>query len=102
MTSLNVHPYRASRPADDQWPLSWWTAPETGGELFLILGAQHYGSAVLRTSEPQWHTIPERGLYTSMAVVVAMGTGKTSACIYPYSEQLLGFAAGDEARKLSA
>lgn len=56
----------------------------------------------MRSSEPRWLTIPERGLYTGMAIVGAVGTGKTSACIYPSAEQLLGFAAGDDARKLSA
>jgi hypothetical protein len=51
---------------------------------------------------PSGSPIPEGGLYTGMAIIGAVGTGKTSACIYPYAEQLLGFAAGDEARKLSA
>ncbi|MBA3638857.1 MAG: TraM recognition domain-containing protein [Acidobacteria bacterium] len=68
----------------------------------MILGEQHHANAPVRTTEPQWLTIPERGLYTGMAIVGAVGTGKTSACIYPYAEQLLGFAADDEARKLSA
>ena len=68
----------------------------------MILGEQHHAHVPMRSTEPQWLTIPERGLYTGMAIVGAVGTGKTSACIYPYAEQLLGFAAGDEARKLSA
>jgi len=37
-----------------------------------------------------------------MAIIGTVATGKTSACIYSYAEQLLRFAAGDEARKLSA
>ncbi len=41
-------------------------------------------------AEPRWLTIPERGLYTGLAIVGAIGTGKTSACMYPYVEQLVG------------
>lgn len=83
-------------------PLPPYPPPGTRGELFVILGEQHHANESMRSTEPQWLTIPERGLYTGMAIVGAVGTGKTSACIYPYAEQLLGFAAGDEARKLSA
>ena len=68
----------------------------------MILGEQHHANGPMRSTEPRWLTIPERGLYTGMAIVGAVGTGKTSARSYPYAEQLLGFAAGDEARKLSA
>ena len=44
--------------------------------------------------------IPERGLYTGTLIVGAIGTGKTSACMYPYVEQLLGYRATDPAAKL--
>jgi hypothetical protein len=30
----------------------------------------------------------------------ALGTGKTSACMYPYVEQLVGYRANDRARKI--
>ena len=48
----------------------------------------------------RWLSIPERGLYTGMAIVGAIGTGKTSACMYPYVEQLLGYRASDPAREV--
>lgn len=54
--------------------------------LFLILGEQHRRTSVLPAAEPRWLTIPERGLYTGIAIVGAIGTGKTSACMYPYVE----------------
>jgi hypothetical protein len=53
-----------------------------------------------RASQPQWLTIPERGLYTGVIIVGAIGTGKTSACMYPYLEQLLAYRAGDPARRV--
>ena len=40
---------------------------------------------------PRWLTIPERGLYTGVAIIGAIGTGKTSASMYPYVEQLVGY-----------
>ena len=52
-----------------------------------------------RASHPQWLIIPERGLYTGMAIVGAIGSGKTSACMYPYVEQLLAYRAGEPARR---
>jgi hypothetical protein len=45
-------------------------------------------------------TIPERGLYTGTVIVGAIGTGKTSACMYPYVEQLVGYRAGEAQRKI--
>jgi len=33
-------------------------------------------------------------------IVGAVGTGKTSACMYPYAEQLLRWRASDPQRKL--
>jgi len=36
-----------------------------------------------------------------MVIVGAIGTGKTSACMYPYVEQLVAYRAGDHARKVA-
>src|SRR5207248_3386157 len=49
---------------------------------------------------PSWLTIPQRGLYTGVMIVGAVGTGKTSACMYPYVEQLLRWRARDPVRKI--
>ena len=57
--------------------------PEQRSELLLILGEQHRRTSNLPAAEPGWLTIPERGLYTGMVIVGAIGTGKTSACMYP-------------------
>ena len=68
-------------------------------ELFVVLGEQHHATRSGRASAPTWLVIPERGLYTGMLIVGAIGSGKTSACMYPYVEQLLGYRASDPARK---
>ena len=65
-----------------------------------MLGEQHQRTAPDPTPQPRWLTIPERGLYTGLMIVGAIGTGKTSACMYPYLEQLLAYRAADPARKL--
>ena len=77
-----------------------YPAPEAREDLFLVLGEQHRRASVERASEPRWLVIPERGLYTGMAIVGAIGTGKTSACMYPYVEQLLAYRASDPTRRI--
>jgi hypothetical protein len=39
-------------------------------------------------------------VYTGTIIVGAIGTGKTTACMYPYVEQLVGYRASDPARKI--
>ena len=46
-------------------------------------------------------SIPERGLYTGIAVIGAIGSGKTQAVILPAMRQLFAYCASDPARKLS-
>ncbi|HET7698327.1 MAG TPA: hypothetical protein VFK57_21605 [Vicinamibacterales bacterium] len=62
--------------------------------LCLFLGELHYLTNGERAPMPTWLTIAERGLYTGIAIVGAIGSGKTSACMYPYVQQLLA-RAGD-------
>jgi hypothetical protein len=50
----------------------------------LVLAEQHHRTSPARVEEPSWLIIPERGLYTGLLVVGAIGSGKTSACMYPY------------------
>ena len=75
--------------------------PEHRRDLCLVLGEQHHRTLPVRSAEPRWLVIPERGLYTGILVVGAIGTGKSSACMYPYVEQLLAYRAEDAARKMS-
>ena len=77
-----------------------YPAPKQRRDLFLVLGEQHHRTSVKRAAEPQWLTIPERGLYTGIAIIGATGSGKTSACLHPYLEQILAFRANDPTRRI--
>jgi hypothetical protein len=66
----------------------------------LVLGETHHSTTPGRSPDPQWLTIPQRGLYTGVMVLGAVGTGKTSACMYPYVDQLLRWRRDDPSRKL--
>ena len=63
--------------------------------LYLVLGERHHRTRPTRAAEPSWLILPERGLYTGTLIVGAIGSGKTSACMYPYVEQLLAYRAND-------
>jgi hypothetical protein len=82
-------------------PLPLYPPPATRSEPFLILGEQHHAQSADRAATPTWLTIPERGLRTGIAIFGAVGSGKTSGCMYPYAEQLLGWAAHDPDRKMA-
>ena len=60
----------------------------------LVLGETHYATTPGPAARPEWLTIPQRGLYTGVMILGAVGTGKTSACMYPYVDQLLRWRAG--------
>ena len=74
--------------------------PETRPSPTLVLGESHFTRMPGRAPAPTWLTIPQRGLYTGVMVLGAVGSGKTSACMYPYVQQLLRWRADDPALKL--
>ena len=59
----------------------------------IVVGELHHPVAIRQISNPSWLTIPERGLYTGVAIFGAVGSGKTSACMHPFAKQLLGWQA---------
>ena len=67
----------------------------------LVLGEAHFPRTCGPAPQPDWLTIPQRGLYTGVMILGAVGTGKTSACMYPYVDQLVRWRADDSARKCS-
>ena len=67
---------------------------------YLVLGELHHQTRAERAPMPAWLTVPERGLYTGVAIVGAIGSGKTSACMYPYVQQLLAYRANDPRRRI--
>jgi hypothetical protein len=79
-----------------------YPAPESRPAPSLVLGETHFIERPGRASNPGWLTIPQRGLYTGVMVLGAVGTGKTSACMYPYVDQLLRWRVDDADRKVGA
>ena len=69
-------------------------------ELFLILGEVHNPRKPVPAENPRWLTIPERGLFTGIVIFGAIGSGKTSGCMYPYTRQLLSYRAGDPEKRI--
>ena len=70
------------------WPLS----PSADGPV-IVVGEVHHPVRAIESPAPAWLTIPERGLYTSVAIFGAVGSGKTSACMHPFARQLLSWHA---------
>jgi hypothetical protein len=77
-----------------------YPAAEKRTALSLVLGEVHHPSCVVRAEQPGWLQIPERGLYTGVLIVGAVGSGKTSGCMYPYVEQMLAYRASDPAQRM--
>ena len=87
-------------PSARSRPLPPFPRPKGQSKLALVLGETHFHTAAGRAPNPTWLTIPQRGLYTGIMVLGAVGTGKTSGCMYPYVEQLLRWKANDEEQKV--
>ncbi len=79
------------------WPLSAdQQAPA------IVIGEVHHPVEAREIFSPSWLTIPERGLYTGVAIFGAVGSGKTSACMNPFARQLLGWQAGNPHMRAAA
>ncbi|MDE0083090.1 MAG: TraM recognition domain-containing protein [Gammaproteobacteria bacterium] len=70
-----------------------WPASSDDPEPSLVIGELHHPTAPRESERPDWLVIPERGLYTGVLVVGAVGSGKTSACMHPFAEQILSWQA---------
>ena len=68
----------------------------------IVIGEVHHPVEAREVFNPAWLTIPERGLYTGVAIFGAVGSGKTSACMNPFARQLLGWQAGSEQKRAAA
>lgn len=74
--------------------------PKERMELSVVLGEVHHPRKQIPSENPHWLTIPERGLFTGIAIVGAVGSGKTAAAMYPLAEQILAFRADDPERRI--
>ena len=80
---------------------AWPASPEDDAPS-LVIGELHHPVVPRESERPSWLVIPEKGLYTGVLVVVAVGTGKTTACMYPFAQQLLSWQADRAGRRASA
>ena len=79
----------------------WPTSPGDDAPS-LVVGELHHPTVPRESERPSWLVIPEKGLYTGVLVVGAVGTGKTTACMYPFARQLLHWRADDARRRAGA
>jgi hypothetical protein len=75
--------------------------PRLREDLFLVAGELHRQLKPLPSPDPSWLCISERGLYTGICVVGAIGSGKTQAVIMPAMRQLFAYRASDPDERLS-
>ena len=68
----------------------------------IVIGEVHHPVEAREIFSPSWLTIPERGLYTGVAIFGAVGSGNTSACMNPFARQLLGWQAGNPHMRAAA
>ena len=68
----------------------------------IVIGEVHHPVEAREIFSPSWLTIPERGLYTGVAIFGAVGSGKTSACMNPFARQLLGWQAANQQLRAAA
>jgi TraM recognition site of TraD and TraG len=74
--------------------------PRKRDDLFLVVGEVHNPRKQVPAPNPQWLVIPERGLFTGVAILGAIGSGKTSCCMYPFAEQILAYRSGDTEKRI--
>ena len=79
----------------------WPASPEDEAPS-LVIGELHHPVVPRESERPSWLVVPETGLYTGVLIVGAVGSGKTSACMYPFAQQLLSWQADRPARRASA
>ena len=77
------------------WPLK----PDKDTGPGIVVGEVHHPVKAVESRNPKWLIIPERGLYTGVAIFGAVGSGKTSACMHPFAQQILSWRAGDPQRR---
>jgi hypothetical protein len=99
LSGLYVFAFRPTRKIKPM-PLPAYPDPSSRNELFLVLGEVHDPRKPVAAEQPYWLAIPERGLFTGIAIFGAIGTGKTSGCMYPYAEQLISYRADEPDKRI--
>ena len=79
-----------------------WPIAASDEKPAIVVGETHHPVEAREISNPDWLVIPERGLYTGVAIFGAVGSGKTSACMHPFARQLLGWQATNPEKRAAA
>jgi hypothetical protein len=95
-----IHLYEP-KPDEIAGELPPYPDPRLRQDLFLVAGELHQQLKPLPSPAPSWLCISERGLYTGVCVVGAIGSGKTQAVILPAMQQLFAYRANDPEQRLS-
>jgi hypothetical protein len=74
--------------------------PETRDALYVVVGEVHEAKKPEPVETPRWLVIPDRGLFTGIAIFGAIGSGKTTCCMFPFAKQLLSFRSFDRQRRI--
>ncbi len=100
LSSLAYIFLKTADPTDVVSILPPYPSPTGREEPSLVIGEVHRARRPEPVEHPRWLTIPSRGLYTGIAIFGAIGSGKTSGCMYPFAEQLFAYRAADPERKI--
>ncbi len=100
LSLVYVHVYRREIETT-AGPLPLLADPASRRNLAFVLGEVHQQLRPDPSPSPRWLQIPEHGLYTGVAVIGSIGSGKTQGVILPAMRQLFAYRAADPARKLS-
>ena len=73
-----------------------YPVPAKRDELFVVVGEVHNERKPGPSETPRWLAVPERGLFTGIAIFGAVGSGKSSSCMYPFAEQILAYRASNK------
>jgi hypothetical protein len=95
-----IHFYQP-KPDEVAGQLPPYPDPLSRKDLFLVAGELHRQLKPLPSPAPSWLCISERGLYTGVCVVGAIGSGKTQAVVLPAMRQLFAYRANDPEQRLS-
>jgi hypothetical protein len=85
-----------------QQRLPMYPDPRLRDELYLVVGELHHPKRAEPVEHPRWLILPDRGLFTGIAIFGAIGSGKTTGCMYPFADQVLGYRAQDAQQRAAA
>ena len=86
-------------PTAARGTLPSWPLPPDDDTLGIVIGETHHPVQAKESSRPGWLTIHEKGLFTGLAIFGAVGSGKTSACMYPFAQQIFSWQAKNPPRR---